>query len=105
MKTGIFKLMVIIGVVFPLLLTGCGAIYTNIKTPLPSLSVKPTAATKAKAGNSSCASYVWLVAVGDCSIEAAMNDGGISKVHHVDRHKLSYFFDVFTKDTVIVYGE
>ncbi|MDH3975883.1 MAG: TRL-like family protein [Deltaproteobacteria bacterium] len=105
MKKRMLKSMILMGLAFPVLLAGCGAIYTNIKTPLPSLSVKPTAANKAKAGSSICSSYAWLVAVGDCSIEAAMNNGGISKVHHVDRQKQTYFFDVYTKDTVIVYGE
>lgn len=99
------KITLLVALTFPLLLAGCGLIYTNIKTPLPSLSVETTTENKVRLGNSSCQSYLWLVAVGDCSIEAAMNSGNIRKVHHVDRQKQSYFFDFYTKDTVIVYGE
>ena len=88
-----------------MLLTGCGVLYTNIKTPLPSLSINTNAASQSKVGKATCLSYVWAVALGDCSTEAAMKNGDISKVHHVDYKEKSYFFSIYSEYTVVVYGE
>ena len=88
-----------------MLLTGCGVLYTNIKTPLPSLSVNANAASQAKVGKATCTSYVWAVALGDCSTEAAMKNGDISKVHHVDYKGKSYLLGLYIEDTLTVYGE
>lgn len=45
-----------------------------------------------------------LYSSGDASIEAAMKNGGIKKVHHVDYKTTTYFF-LYTKQTTIVWGE
>lgn len=86
-------------------LIGCGALYTNIKTPLPQLSVNPDSQARTRIGEASCTSYVWVVALGDCSVQEAMQQGNISKVHHVDSEFKSYFFGIYTKFTTVVYGE
>jgi hypothetical protein len=88
-----------------LLLSGCAALYTDIKTPLPPLCTNTDAQNSTHVGKASCASYVWIVALGDCSVQAAMQNGGISKVHHVDSEINSYFLGIYTKFTTVVYGE
>ena len=79
---------------------GQGMIITNVYGPI--------AATgnvgDAKVGYSKCVNILGLVAVGDASINAAMKQGKISKIHHVDNKFLSVLF-FFTKHTTIVYGE
>lgn len=45
-----------------------------------------------------------LFSSGDASIDAAMKNGGITKVHHVDYKTTTVLF-LYTKQTTIVYGE
>ena len=85
-------------------LTGC-LLYTDIKAPMPSLSIQTTAKSMSKVGQASCSSYLWLVAVGDCSTTAAMKNGDISKIHHVDYKGKSFLFGLYIEDTLTVYGE
>jgi hypothetical protein len=87
------------------LLPSCAILYNDLKMPSFDLSVSETAATTAKMGTSSCTSYLWLVSVGDCSTKAAMDNGSITKVHHVDWRMQSYVFHLYEKMTTIVYGE
>ncbi|HOM29267.1 MAG TPA: TRL-like family protein [Deltaproteobacteria bacterium] len=85
--------------------TGCAILYNDFRTPLPSLNVQPGTEARIHVGSSSCTSYVWMVTVGDCSVEAAMKNGNISKIHHVDADIKSYFLGIYTKFTTVVYGE
>ncbi len=45
------------------------------------------------------------VAFGDAGIKKAMQDGGISRIHHVDQEIFSILFGLYTQRTFIVYGE
>ena len=45
-----------------------------------------------------------LYTTGDSSIKAAMDAGGITKVHHID-YKVFNVFNVYSKATTIVWGE
>jgi hypothetical protein len=45
-----------------------------------------------------------VFATGDASISAAMRNGGITQIHHVD-HETSSFLGVYAKYITIVYGE
>ena len=45
-----------------------------------------------------------LIAMGDASIKKAMENGGITKIHHVDCKVLSVL-NLYTKYETIVYGE
>ncbi len=71
------------------LLSGCGsmvpigAIITDVNLPVIATSVNSSAT---KTGEASCISYLSMVAKGDCSIEAAKKNGGISVVTSVDWH-------------------
>ena len=77
-----------------------GALFTNVQGP-----VAVTAAdTYSKVGQSSCVAVLGIVSVGNASIDAAMKNGGIIKIHHVDHKSLSVL-GVFSKFTTVVYGE
>ncbi len=45
-----------------------------------------------------------LFATGDASISAAMQNGGITRIHHVDHETLNILW-LFAKYTTIVHGE
>ncbi len=45
-----------------------------------------------------------IVATGDGSIQAAMANGGISRIHHIDYKNFSVL-GVYHKMTVMVYGD
>jgi hypothetical protein len=103
MQQQILRLVLVL--TLTLLMSGCAALYTDIKTPLPPLSANNDAQNSTHVGKASCASYVWIVALGDCSVQAAMKNGGISKIHHVDSEINSYVLGIYTKFTTVVYGE
>jgi len=90
-------------------LTGCAAYGVSPVTGIWFTDVKgPASATSnsgySKVGMAYCTSILGLVATGDASIKAAMANGGITKIHHVDYETKSYF-GIYAKFTVIVYGE
>jgi hypothetical protein len=56
-----------------------------------------------KSGTSE-ASGVLGVSWGDASINTAMTNGGITKIHHIDTKTL-YVLGVYAKSTTVVWGE
>jgi hypothetical protein len=91
------------------LLTGCAAmavspttgfLYTDVKAPLTATSNSASS----KIGTAECTSILGLVSTGDASIETAMKNGGITKIHHVDFHSTS-ILGIYAKYMVTVYGE
>lgn len=92
-----------------LVLTGCAGVRSPVSNGFLFTAVQgPVAATMAdtysKSGKSSCVAVLGFVSTGDASIEAAMQNGGITKIHHVD-HKSMTVLGLFAKFTTIVYGE
>ena len=61
-------------------------------------SVKPL-----KCGEATSKGIVLYVS-GDSSIKAAMDNGGITKIHHID-YRVFNIFNLYTKATTIVWGE
>ena len=61
-------------------------------------SVKPV-----KQGTASATGII-CVTQGDASIKAAMENGGITKIHHVD-YKVNNIFGIVGSTTTIVWGE
>lgn len=100
-----FKAYLFIALFFATLLSGCGVIYTDIKTPMLTVNLQANADSQTKVGKASCASYFWVVGTGDCSVAAAMRNGGMSKIHHVDTEVKIIFFGIHEKYTTVVYGE
>jgi len=83
-----------------------GGIVTNVKSPAQGLAVATDAAAQSKmTGSASNAAFLGLFAFGDAGVDAAMNNGGISKVHHVDHQVFSILWGLFMKNTTIVHGE
>jgi hypothetical protein len=99
----ILAYMVLLIAVFAL--SGCGLIYTNIKTPMPTLAAPVDEVGSAKVGMASCESFLWIVATGDCSVNAALKNGKINKIHHVDTEIQAYVLGLYEKITTVVYGE
>jgi TRL-like protein family len=99
------------------LLTGCvnpspykggsvvGILYTGVTDPAPILAVAMEPGTSTKLGRSSAASFLGLIAVGDAGVEVAMKNGGITKVHHVDRKVDSVLLGLWSQVTTTVAGE
>lgn len=89
------------------LLTGCatqtpiGFIITDNTLPL---QVGDASAKCLKVGTATSQSYLAMVAVGDCSIETAAKNGGITKINHAD-WKVKNILGFIGEYTTTVYGE
>ena len=79
-----------------------GGIYTDVS--LPNDAHMEASANPTKTGTASCKSILFLVAWGDCSVDAAMKAGKMSKVHHVDNEFTNILF-VYTATKTVAYGE
>lgn len=89
------------------LFTGCAAqtpigfIITDNTLPL---QAGDAAAKRTKVGTATSQSYLAMIAVGDCSINAAAKNGGITKINHVD-WKVKNILGFIGEYTTTVYGE
>lgn len=92
------------------LLLGCasvrspimGVFYTGTKSPLIATS-STLDESKKKVGEAEC-KVILGFAIGDCSIETAIKDAGIKKIHHVDSESTNVL-GIFGSYKVIVTGE
>ena len=88
------------------LLAGCatpypyGAIYTEIKSPV----AVGEAGSYSKVGVSKSTSILGLVATGDASIKAAMENGRITRVKYVD-YSAKNTLGIYGEYTTTVYGD
>lgn len=92
----------------PLLLTGC---LSQMATPVNGLyidtssTIAVTSETSgSKVGTAECSSVLFIIASGNCSVEEARKNGGITKISHVDGQAKSYL-GIYSTYTVKVYGE
>jgi hypothetical protein len=106
-KTVVFLVVALFSVI---LLASCGhivqspaagGIFTEVKAPLVT---GPTTARATKVGTAMAKTVLGLVATGDASIETAMRNGGITRIHHVDYEAKSILF-FYGEFTTIVYGD
>ena len=82
-----------------------GWVYTSVTAPSVKLHAPLDLGVKSnKVGTAEAISILGMVGVGDAGIDAAMKNGGITKVHHVD-NKVMSFLGIYAKWTVVVYGE
>jgi TRL-like protein family len=99
------KMMAVGCLVVAGMISGCatavpvGMLYTEVKLPQ-----SVTSNTGRKEGTAECTSVLSLIATGDCSIQAAMKKGGISKISHVDWEAKS-ILGIFGEYRVHVFGE
>jgi hypothetical protein len=92
--------------VFPGGPTIAGGLLTNVTSPAQSLTVATDATAKPiKEGSASATSFLGLIATGNASVQAAMKDGNISKVHNVDHTINTILFGVYASTTTTVHGE
>ena len=93
-----------------MLMTGCagvtgiaggagGMIYTKTDA-----AVAVGSASGFEKMGTSTSTAIICFATGDSSISAAMQNGGITKIHHVDS-KVMYVLGLYAKYTTVVYGE
>jgi hypothetical protein len=59
---------------------GGGLLYTEAKLPSHDLEVNSETTLAAKTGSATCTNILGLIATGDCSVETAKKNGGISRV-------------------------
>ncbi|MDP6438202.1 MAG: TRL-like family protein [Candidatus Brocadiia bacterium] len=80
-----------------------GSFFSQISAPI-STDFNEATAVATKHGSASSSSVLWLVAFGDCSIDAAAEEGELSKIHYADYTYLNVlgFYQNFT---VTVHGE
>jgi len=93
------------------LISGCstygfppaGFIYSKVAYPAGD-KTKLDATTATKQGASSCKGIMGAVAWGDCSVEAAMQEGGLTKIHHVE-HRSTNIYIFYSRFDTLVFGE
>ena len=89
-------------------LAGCTTLGQAPVTSLVTLNEKgPVAAGSATGSGKVGRSEAWgilVYATGDASISAAMKNGGVTQIHHVD-HETTSILGVYAKYITIVYGE
>lgn len=100
---------VIVLAMLALFFTGCtpaispfpgGGLYTDFQGPL----MAPSNAKATKVGVAKGQTIIGI-GTGDVSISAAMANGNIKKIHHVDTHTKSVLFGLYSEFTIKVYGE
>ena len=77
-----------------------GGVYTDVSLPIEATGA---AGRSSKVGTAECKSILSLVATGDCSIEAAKKQGGVTTVDHVDWHAEN-ILGIIGKYKLKVYG-
>ncbi len=105
------KLYLVLIAALALTVSACGVVPKNtaIFAPIAIDAVSPgidyanSDVRPLKRGEATQTGIVLFVS-GDASIEAAMKNGGITKVHHVD-YKTTTILFLYTKQTTIVWGE
>lgn len=100
----------LLGVVFlALFIGGCtpaispfagGGLYTDFEGPLMATSNSKSQKVGVAKGTT-----IFGVGTGDVSISAAMKNGKITKIHHVDTHSKSVLFGLYSEFEIKVYGE
>ena len=81
-----------------------GLFYTNATYPVTATGTKVQDLSKLKKGESSTTNVLFVVEVGDASINTAAKNAGITKISHVDIQEKSIF--IFWRGVkVTVYGE
>ena len=78
-----------------------GILYTEVKAPI---GAGADNVSYSKVGVSQATSILGLVATGDASIKAAMENGGIKKIKYVD-YSAKNILGVYGEYTTTVYGD
>jgi TRL (tRNA-associated locus)-like protein len=102
-----FARPLVIALVCMAVFTGCAIGHGPVTAPITIDMKGPVSAGSAAGSSKVGRAEAWgilVYATGDASISAAMKNGGITRIHHVD-HETQNFFGFYAKYTTIVYGE
>ena len=98
----------IVSVIALVYLSGCASVVSPVRGGIVTAVTSPITATAnekgSKKGDAVCRNILGIVAYGDCSVEAAANDGSISKISTVDVKSFS-ILGIYSSYTTIVTGE
>ena len=84
---------------------GPGIIYGSVDGPLFRGAPVGETTSSSKVGSATSKGYVGgIVSIGDSSVKAAMDNGGITKIHNID-YKYTNILGIFSTYTTVVYGE
>ena len=104
MRKALLSLVGGVGVI--VLLTGCaavtpitGTLFVDTKGPV----AMGSGSGSSKIGTAKATAIIGIV-TGDASIQTAMRNGGITKVHHVDS-KVKNVLGIYAEYETVVYGE
>jgi len=89
------------------LLGGCAIAHGPVIAPVALDMKGPVSAGSAMTSTKVGRSEAWgilVYATGDASISAAMANGGITRIHHVDQETTS-ILGIYAKYVTVVYGE
>lgn len=97
-------------------LTGCAAgagagswhtpgfLYNETHVPATHLAANTHGEVVTKTGSAMCKSILGLVATGDCSVEAAKENGNIASINNVEYH-VKNLLGIYAEYTTKVYGK
>lgn len=86
--------------------TVAGMLYTEVTSPAQNLTVAVDKdAQSMRKGEASNMAILGLLAFGDAGVNAAMENGGIEKVHHVDHTVHHFLYLIYASNKTVVYGE
>lgn len=90
-----------------------GLLFTSVQGPVCATSVGPepaqggtaAPAPSTKSGTSETTGFLWLITVGDASIDAAKRNGSITRVATVDYQHMIVLGGLFSQYRTVVKGE
>jgi len=104
-KRAAYLVIIIIGTMF---LTSCavpyGLFYNDTSAPAIRVQAPLNSEGHSKVGTGVIKCYLGLISTGDISVETAMKNGNITKIHHIDL-KAKNILGLYTEMTIYVYGE
>ena len=81
-----------------------GVVLTDYRAPLSEDNQGVTVGG-GKTGTAEVKQYVWIITTGDCSIEGAAKDKGITKINYVDYEYFSVLSGVYSRFAITVHGD
>ena len=104
-KRTAYLVIIMIGTMF---LASCawpyGFLYNGTSAPSIRVQAPLNSETHSKVGTGMVKCYLSLISIGDISVETAMKNGKITKIHHVD-YKAKNILSLYTEYTIYVYEE
>lgn len=81
-----------------------GFLYNETHVPATHLAANTNGEVVTKTGSAMCKSILGLVSTGDCSVQAAKENGNIASVNNVEYH-VKNILGIYAEYTTKVYGK